>query len=652
MTLVLLGLRACVIAMAAFAIATQAAPGRAAITPLGSLGAPRDGAPRAASDLASFSYLYIEANEGGSSGGHAAIRMGGQVYHFQHRDGLLVLHRENTRAFLHAYALVANREIHASRVELPAADRDRLRAAFDRRLRTQTDQLEVLSALTADHDLLMLWRRAAASSDTAPVSPEIPALGYFASLDSADVDSSEGVVALRARLEARYGPEFAEVRRAEAMDRLEALARSDPAHWPAAPPSRRDEPPPFVRGWARRYVDAAAGLAALEVLGRGVGLRADAVIAPPGPAYTLTPEEAAKLRTAADELEARLLRLAGSPRGDWGTPFLAGLARLEAMHASLRRQRWVLLDVIPADAQRIPARVMAARRELGRAVVAAGHLDAGEARRAWLTGPDAGERGWTRIEDTVGRVHEFEQSLDEQRDLRWTRRILVPLRPARLPSSVPLPRVTDDRSMTRDLERVRERRRRYAAALEAHHGYELLSRNCVSEIFATINAGLGDSQATSRRVLGGYIDGTSAFRFIPFVSAAAVEDEYRVVERRVVPSYRTRALARMRANENDLWVALRESNTLTSRSYQRGSLDSFFLFFTQDSAMVRPPLGALNLAAGVGETIWGVPRLPIDGGATFVSGLGGTLMSLPELVFFNIRKGSNDWVTPDHTPAP
>jgi len=34
---------------------------------------------------ASFDYLYIESNEGGSSGGHTAIRFGSDVYHFQKR---------------------------------------------------------------------------------------------------------------------------------------------------------------------------------------------------------------------------------------------------------------------------------------------------------------------------------------------------------------------------------------------------------------------------------------------------------------------------------------------------------------------------------------------------------------------------------------
>ena len=45
-------------------------------------------------------YVYIEANEGGSSGGHAALRLGDETYHFQHEHpGLLRLHRDDWQHF-------------------------------------------------------------------------------------------------------------------------------------------------------------------------------------------------------------------------------------------------------------------------------------------------------------------------------------------------------------------------------------------------------------------------------------------------------------------------------------------------------------------------------------------------------------------------
>ena len=153
-----------------------------------------------------------------------------------------------------------------------------------------------------------------------------------------------------------------------------------------------------------------------------------------------------------------------------------------------------------------------------------------------------------------------------------------------------------------------------------------------------------ESVASSQAALGGHIDGASSLAFVPFVAAATVDARYRVVEKRVLPSYREIRLAQMRDRESAWWVAIRESNTLTARSYRRGHQDSFFLFFTDDAFALRPLFGVLNLTVALGESLWGLVRLPVDGGDTLVSGLEGALVSRPELAFGNIRKGSNDWV--------
>jgi hypothetical protein len=96
----------------------------------------------------------------------------------------------------------------------------------------------------------------------------------------------------------------------------------------------------------------------------------------------------------------------------------------------------------------------------------------------------------------------------------------------------------------------------------------------------------------------------------------------------------------MYERENPVWVFLRESNTLTSTLYRRAPDDSAFLFFTDDAIPARPVLGALNLVAGLGVAAAGLAMLPVDHGNMLMAGLKGALFSLPELAFFNIRKGS------------
>jgi hypothetical protein len=48
----------------------------------------------------------------------------------------------------------------------------------------------------------------------------------------------------------------------------------------------------------------------------------------------------------------------------------------------------------------------------------------------------------------------------------------------------------------------------------------------------------------------------------------------------------------------------------------------------------------MNFVTGLGASAAGLFTLPIDGGDLLRAGLKGVIFSLPELVFFNIRKGS------------
>ncbi len=580
---------------------------------------------------ASFDYLYVEANEGSSSGGHTAVRFGAQSYHFQNRDGLLVLDREFTADLLHDYALLNNRTVRASRVALREADLRRLHDSFERRYHRQSRQLEVGAALRDDLELLDRWREGAAS--------EVPGLGYF----ERDGTASPAVRALRDRLTERYGIGFLTRRRDEALAQLAELAATDPAAWPAPPPEHASQEPPLAWPWARRYQAVASSVAAVDLLHASAALDATTLVVRETPSGWLVDEELRRIREMRARLEDSLVRLAGSPRSDWGRPFLVGLARLLALDEALARRRLVVLDTLPADAHQLPYRALEPRLERIGEILLAGHARIEMARRDWSSGAP-GERPQTRLEGAINRVHELEASVREQRALRLAPGNRVPARPG--PSRTPLPKLEDTHSIDTARARVASRIDRHAAAMTALYRYHLITRNCVSELFETLNAGLGDSPEEVAEVLGGHLDGHSEFGFVPFVSARAVDDRFRVVEQRVLPSFREMQLAEMRRHESPAWVALRESNTLTARSYQRGYRDSAFLFFTDDRVWLRPVLGVANLTTAVLESLWGVVKLPADRGETLRAGLTGTLVSLPELAFFNIRKGSNDWVMP------
>ena len=79
-------------------------------------------------------YLTVEANEAGASGGHAALRLGARVYHFEAAEGRLLLSREPWADFRFRYRVLENRTVHAQRIDASPATAALLERHFDRRL--------------------------------------------------------------------------------------------------------------------------------------------------------------------------------------------------------------------------------------------------------------------------------------------------------------------------------------------------------------------------------------------------------------------------------------------------------------------------------------------------------------------------------------
>lgn len=619
-------------------------------------------APARAAAEATFDYLYIEANEGGSSGGHAGIVVGDHVYHFQNQNGLLVLNRERADTFLYAYALLGNRTIHVSRIAVAEEGLNKIRAQLARRHRAQEAQLAVLETLRADRSLVERDLRADAATGRLPI--EVPGLGFFApgggDLEERDVPApadppAEGagnpaIVSLREAVSLAYGPYFLATRRAALLRELSRHAAADPAGWQLTLPDSPYAHPPFTVAWSTSLAQVAAGLAALDNLERAPALAAEAVHAPPDAAFELEPADRTALERFQQVLARDLVDVAASRRADWGHVLLVGMARLAALQASLDRGRLVFLDGFPADASVLRRGAVDRNRDIFPELLAEAlaQLERSRARLRRAEAPT--ELLFERFEERANRYHELLRATRGDDGLRIQRGHLTPSRAAVF--LLPSPGHTEAvRERKAAFGRVREREDAYADGLAELYGYQLLTRNCVSALFETLNDSLGGSRAHSEAALGGWVDGQRELGFIPFVSADQVNARFRVVHREVIPSFRQARLEEMRARDAGflarLRTKLRESNTFTSTAYRRGEEDSFFVFFTDDATVLRPLYGAVNLVGAVGETVFGFVKLPLDRGRTLLSGLSGTFMSLPELAFFNIRKGSNDWIAPE-----
>ena len=596
------------------------------------------------SEESGFDYLYIVANEDGSSGGHVAVRLGHFVYHFQNEDSLLVLKRDRLRDFVFQYAGLENRTIHVLRVEVAPLDLDRIVEGFRRRHRAQEAQLRVARELARDRELLA--RLALYDSDpVGPASIDVPAFGYFLTRQEQRSAVSPTLVSLREALGRARGPDFLALRSRRIRSELETLFEADPVGWKAEPPASAYAYPAFEQSWSGRWLDGLAGLAALDVLERASPLDPAAHHAPRDGHFELSQEDALALGRVAEAMRIQLIDLFESGRSGWGQRMLLGMARLIALERSIESRRLVFLDAFPEN-QGLQEISIDPGDEAGESVLRENHREF-EAARAGLRGRDEpDELAWERLEERSNRYWELLRVAPGGGPIRVAKGHLVPLRARRFP--IPSELLVEGAVEEKQRLAAARRERDYARGLQRLYRYGLITRNCATALFETLGDGFGGSVARAETALGGHVRSRGSLAFIPFVSARQVDERFRVVARQTIPSYRYQRLDEMRSQAPSLWLALRESNTFSSKSYRRRSADSFFVFFTDRTIALRPVLGAVNLVAGLGQSIIGLVTAPVDRGRVLVRGLRGTFMSLPELFFWNIRKGSYDWIPPEH----
>ncbi len=589
----------------------------------------------------SVDYLYIQANEGSSSGGHAALRIGDWTYHFQHQRGLLRMQRELWSRFEHVYRTLENRGIAVSRVAVSEETWERLRRGFQRRYLVENRRLELLADLEEDVRLLSALR------DVARAAPErrgyaLRGAGFFADGAAA----GPALAALRERIARLHGPDFLAERRRVLAGALAALAPPplDPDLIELAP----GRYPAGFDSFSRRYAELWSALAALSLLERPRALAPGALVE----AGALDAASIRRLRGRAELFSEALAQLAASPRPDWGHALLLGMARLAALEQSLARRQLLLLDALPAEAEVLP--IEARRRAALPRLLAEAEGDWRRAREHALGAAEPRELDWSELELASARRHELRRALAGAPTLRIHFGAALPEGRAPL-RELPLP-AASAAELEGWLAEARAAAREFRAALRVHQGYHLITRNCVSEIFRSVDAALAgegaDPAQASQRQLGGHVDPVAGLNFVPFVSSERVRARYAVSETSWLPGFRRFQLAELARREPAWQVALRESNTFTSTLYTPSARDGFFVFFTDGPTPLRPLLGAGNLLGALGWSGVGVALAPFDRGRALRAGLAGALFSLPELLFVNLRKGSNEYVPPELRPPP
>lgn len=601
----------------------------------------------------SVEYLHVEAGSGTSGGGHAAVRFADTTYHYVYAPpGLIRSTAEPNESFEYAYRVLGNRSIHVSRIAVSDEDYEALAETFARRHITQETQLELLDAAVADQALAeyLYARRCEPKDDNADSpAPRLRGAGYFASASQLMLPDEEPTAArdvrvslstapvadLRVAIERSYGDGYL-AKKALTVERdmsaLSFAATSPPhiAQWKV--PSHED-------GFADRYERLANASVALDVLLHDRAPVGSAYRVLGDPAHRLSGRELELLAARAAMLRYSLVRLAASSRRDWGYPMLVGLARLVALDASVRSGHLVVPDSFDDAASWVPVEKLLADAAVVPGLLAERRAEVDAARVALSAAPPDDEAVWSRLELAVSAMIELGDAVARgSGSVRAYPDTMLPSRSAALDPTLPLPSAGCDTfaqwaafaKSVADTLRGRLR--------EVYH-YDVVSRNCVTEIFRTMEAA-GATLGARGRADGG-------LGFIPVVSARALNEADPVAERATLPSYRNYWLARLRETEGYARTALRESNVFTATLRHPDDRDDAFLFYTEDATVLRPLYGAVNAGIGAGATLAGLVTLPFDGGRLLSKGARSFVFSVPELAFLSLRKGRNGVVPRD-----
>ncbi|MFZ2168186.1 MAG: hypothetical protein WAW61_00970 [Methylococcaceae bacterium] len=619
---------------------------------------------------ASFEYLYIEANEGDSSGGHSAIQFGDEVYHYQHHDsGLIRLLRQDKQEFHFLYRFLQNRRIHLNHIEVSEDTFNRLREHFKLQFLAQDQQLKQLNDLHRDRILIQRLMHKPGFDDSfsdadSSIALQLKGVGlFYAGQELSDqktgrrIEKSISVQSrslhtielLRKKIEQNYGQDFLLHRREQITADIKALKTGQ---WPEVKPIlSEDNFPPAINSFADSYEDYLTGLVAIKVLMEEQPLHPDAFFVTH---ESVTPEEKHVLGRLRDQLIVSLLKSVNSGRPDWGYAVLVNMARLLAVDLSLQLGQWVYIDDFAVDSEWISADQFAEYAEQMQTQINDALDNLTRTRKALLNGGGLTEANYSKLEMSANRYFELLKGR-QHKAIRYIGEKALPTKSIKVPDWI-VPEITQQQ-LARALTELDNYESKLLQELAEHYRYDLITRNCVTELFRTIDqallgrnredldqskqAELVMKESTER--LGGNI--SASYNFVPFVSFQSVQDRYNVTTSAVLNSYRGQKLAKLYAHNKGLMTLLRESNTFSSTLYPYNSDDAFFVFFTDEHILFRPFFGLFNTVAGIGQSVIGFLSWPIDSGKNLKSGATGILMSLPELVFFNMRKGSYKYLS-------
>ena len=575
-------------------------------------------------------YLYINAREGSASGGHTALRFENETFHFQHYNGGIIrLVRHDSVDFDFQYRYTNNRTLYQATVELDDVHYEQLRDHFNLLFLRQKQQDNLLAEI--DLNIVLLHKQ------TQHPLLSIKGAGLFAENTAPQRAEVSTIHSIQQQIKQKYGNNFLNNQIQNLKEEINTL---QPLPW--AKGSLQLSNNSFLAvpySFASQHIDTVSQLLFLETIKKGFSLNKQQYFIPEQANFTLSQPELKQLILFQATLVDNLLNLLNSQRPDWGSVAFTLYARILSISLAIDSETLVFLDSFTTDSDSIPYTEVETYRPLleeqkNKALTKIIQLK----NQLFTAQQTISEKDYSRIEMLSNYYYARERGLAENRGIRISGEQLLPTKSIPLPNHL-LPQLTSQQSEDA-LQRLEQYQEDVTEQMHSLYRYDLFTRNCVTEIFNTIDkAGINDKHIKEIEQLAQ----NNLIAFIPFGSFHSLSTDY---QKRIFPSFRHQQLTKMYQQENNFLVYLREFNTLSASHYKFNDQDSAFLFFTDEKVWTRPLFGTFNLLTAATMSIYGSFTLPFDSGKTLKNGAMGILMSLPELAFFNIRKGSYKHLLP------
>ncbi|MEA1921520.1 MAG: hypothetical protein U9N63_02570 [Pseudomonadota bacterium] len=557
----------------------------------------------------SLDFIYVNANIGEAAGGHTALRLGETVFHYQfQQNGNFLLVRESWSRFRFVYNELCNRSIFISSLPLAPPIYEKLRYHFIaillaqeqtlRRLEESETQLKFIENLRAGQKTLAL-----------------PGLGLFDRSGSKDPHA----VSLRHEVEEALGNNFLAQEKEQAGLKIALFAVSFDSE--AA-----------VNGFSEQLTLQET----LHILSAGSPLAQTALILPLENEAVLTLAERESLQHFKSRLRISIIGLLRSNRPDRGAALLLQMARYQTVQRSLAANRLLSLD--PFSDRALSKPVTEADISSGMLQQVQSQLlnEVAAQRHIFFNEIDHPEVAYSFLETSRGRLSELEKVVQGAGTLRVETGPMSPSRNAAVALTgfdFVLEQLQATAATLKGLVAAQQER------IKKEYHYNLVTYNCATELMHSLNTTFADP-AAERRALGACLEPEPGLSFAPFIFYDRARTTFKLDRQEILPSRRLRKLHSLYEDENSLKVWFREANTLSSTIYEPRTADTPFLFFTDDARLLRPLEGATNLCYAALHGLSGILSLPFDGGERVHQGVQGIFYSLPELFFWNIRKGT------------